>query len=69
LTFFANRGADEVFRHGAFVEGAILFSERDDQPSLWKDRIRLDENFYRALYNIPYRLVKTHLGQSGRGPW
>lgn len=53
LTFFANRGGDEVFRNSAFVEGAIHFAERADQPSLWKDRVRLDESFYRALVEHP----------------
>jgi hypothetical protein len=65
LTFFANQGANEVFKHGAFVEGAILFSERDDQLSLWKDRIRLDENFYRALIEHPVPVNESALRAIG----
>ena len=65
LTFFLNRGRDEVFKHGAFVEGAIHFSERDDQPSLWKDRVRLDEGFYRALLDHPVPLSESALKAIG----
>jgi Plasmid encoded RepA protein len=65
LTFFINSGRDEVFKHGAFVEGAIHFSELDDQPSLWKDRVRLDEGFYRALLEHPVPLSESALKAIG----
>jgi Plasmid encoded RepA protein len=65
LTFFLNHGRDEVFKHGAFVEGAIHFSENDDQPSLWKDRVRLDEGFYRALLDHPVPMSESALKAIG----
>jgi hypothetical protein len=64
LTFFAN-STDEVFRHGAFVEGAIHFSLNEDQPSLWKDRVRLDEGFYRALIERPVPVSENALKAIG----
>src|SRR5690242_8410842 len=64
LTFFVN-SSDEVFKHGAFVEGAIHFSERDDQPSLWKDRVLLDEAFYKALLDHPVPVSETALKAIG----
>jgi hypothetical protein len=65
LTFFGNQGADEVFRHGAFVEGAIHLSASEDQPSLWKDRVRLDEGFYHALVDHPVPVSESALKAIG----
>jgi hypothetical protein len=38
LTFYLTHGKAEVIRNGAFVKGAIHFSQEPDQPSLWQDR-------------------------------
>jgi hypothetical protein len=65
LTFYASCGEAEVFRNGAFVEGAIHFADRVDQPSLWKDRVRLDEGFYRALVDHPVPVSESGLKAIG----
>jgi Plasmid encoded RepA protein len=60
LTFFTehNNGAER--RHnGAFVQDAITLRGVADehQPSLWSDRVRLDEGFWRSLraHPVPVR--------------
>jgi hypothetical protein len=65
LTFYASRGGVEVLRNSAFVEGAIHFTDAGDQPSLWKDSVRLDEGFYRALLEHPVPLSEGALRAIG----
>jgi Plasmid encoded RepA protein len=54
-----------VVRNGAFVKGAIHFSELSDQPSLWQDRVFLDEEFYQALLDHPVPLSENALKAIG----
>lgn len=65
LTFFSGLGDKEVMRNGAFVEGAISMHGTPEQPSLWSDRVRLDEAFYRALCDHPVPLSETALKAIG----
>jgi hypothetical protein len=66
LTFFGGVGDQEVLRNGAFVEGAItMTSGGPDQPSLWQDRVRLDEAFYRALCEHPLPVSEAALRAIG----
>ena len=58
LTFFTDRGHGAESRHnGAFVQDAIsltgLADEDEDQPTLWQDRVRLDDGFWRSLRDHP----------------
>jgi hypothetical protein len=56
LTFFSINGNQEILRNGGFVEGAISMtgiSTSPDQPSLWQDKVRLDEAFFKALRDHP----------------
>ena len=56
LTFFTDRENGAESRHnGAFVQDAISLSGvmDDDQPTLWQDRVRLDEGFWRSLRDHP----------------
>ncbi|PHK93464.1 pirin [Pseudoroseomonas rhizosphaerae] len=56
LTFFSMNGDQEILRNGGFVEGAISMtgiSTSPDQPSLWQDKVRLDEAFFKALRDHP----------------
>jgi hypothetical protein len=55
LTFFTNRGAAEHRHNGAFVRDAISLSGclDDSQPSLWQDKVRLDEGFWTSLRAHP----------------
>lgn len=57
LTFFTDRSYGAEARHnGAFVQDAITLSgmaSNEDQPSLWQDRVRLDEHFWQSLREHP----------------
>lgn len=56
LTFFFDRdGGGEVRQNGAFVRDAISLAGviDDSQPTLWQDRVRLDDGFYRSLRDHP----------------
>src|ERR1700710_2715052 len=55
LTFFTGRGGAELRQNGAFVQGTISLAGLADegQPSLWQDRVRLDEGFWRSLREHP----------------
>lgn len=56
LTFFTERRNGAETRHnGAFVQDAITLSgvSDDNQPTLWQDRVRLDDGFWRSLRDHP----------------
>jgi hypothetical protein len=56
LTFFTERDNGAETRHnGAFVQDAISLAGVSDenQPSLWQDRVRLDEGFWQSLRDHP----------------
>jgi hypothetical protein len=59
LTFFTTRGAAELRQNGAFVRDAISLTGLldADQPTLWQDRVRLDEGFWKSLraHPVPVR--------------
>lgn len=57
LTFFTDQSLGTEARHnGAFIRDAITLSgvvNDEDQPSLWQDRVRLDEHFWHSLKEHP----------------
>ena len=56
LTFFTERENGAEARHnGAFVRDAISLAGvvDDHQPTLWQDRVRLDDGFWRSLRDHP----------------
>ena len=56
LTFFTDRENGAESRHnGAFVQDAISLSGimDNEQPTLWQDRVRLDDGFWRSLRDHP----------------
>jgi hypothetical protein len=55
LTFFADRAGAELRQNGAFVQDAISLAgiADNDEPTLWQDRVRLDEGFWRSLREHP----------------
>jgi hypothetical protein len=56
LTFFTDLDSGAESRaNGAFVRGSIsMTGVRDDgQPSLWQDRVRLDDDFWKSLRDHP----------------
>lgn len=66
LTFYADRENKEVMRRGGFVDGAITLTDViNDQPSLWQERVLLNEEFYRALQTHPVPLSETALRAIG----
>lgn len=65
LTFFGALADKEILRNGGFVEGAITLSGSADQPSLWQDRVMLDEAFYHALCDHPVPVSETALKAIG----
>jgi hypothetical protein len=66
LTFYADRDNKEVMRRGGFVDGAITLTDvMNDQPSLWQERVLLNEEFYRALQHHPVPLSEAALRAIG----
>jgi hypothetical protein len=66
LTFYADRDRRELMRHGGFVDGAIsMYGSADDQPSLWQERVVLNEEFYRALREHPVPVSEAALRAIG----
>ena len=66
LTFFADRDGAQIKSRGGFVKSEITMSSTfDDQPTLWQDRVLLDEDFYRALREHPVPVSETALRAIG----
>ena len=67
LTFFADRQGAEIKSRGGFVKTAITMTNvmNGGQPSLWQDRVLLDEDFYRALREHPVPLSESALRAIG----
>ena len=55
LTFFTDRAGMEHRHNGAFVRDAITLAGVADesQPSLWQDKVRLDDGFWQSLKTHP----------------
>jgi replication initiator protein len=55
LTFFTDLTTAELRSNGAFVQSSISLAGLADenQPSLWQDRVRLDDGFWRSLKQHP----------------
>lgn len=66
LTFFADREGAQIKSRGGFVKTEISMSSViGDQPSLWQDRVVLDEDFYRALREHPVPVSESALRAIG----
>jgi hypothetical protein len=66
LTFYADRDNREVMRRGGFVDGAITLTDVvSDQPSLWQEKVLLNEEFYQALQSHPVPLNEAALRAIG----
>ena len=66
LTFFADRQGAQVKSKGGFVKTEIKMANvLGDQPSLWQDRVLLDEDFYRALREHPVPVNEAALRAIG----
>lgn len=66
LTFFADRAGAQIKSRGGFVKTEITMTGAlSDQPSLWQDRVLLDEDFYRALREHPVPVSEAALRAIG----
>src|SRR5689334_18556499 len=66
LNFFADQGNRELMRRGGFVDGAITMTDvLSNQPSLWQERVLLNEEFYKALITHPVPLSESALKAIG----
>ena len=64
LQFFGQKDGKEIMRHGGFVDGAISMADVE-QPTLWQDRVLLNEEFYRALRDHPVPVSESALRAIG----
>lgn len=66
LTFYASRDNKELMRRGGFVDGSITMADvASEQPSLWQERVLLNDEFYQALRDHPVPLSETALRAIG----
>jgi len=66
LTFFADRQGAQIKSRGGFVKTEITMSNVvGEQPSLWQDRVLLDEDFFRALREHPVPVSESALRAIG----
>jgi hypothetical protein len=67
FTFFASgQGGVELQRKGAFVEGALsMMDVMGDQPTLWQERVLLNETFFRELREHPVPVSEAALRAIG----
>ena len=66
LTFYTDRDNREVMRRGGFVDGSITMADvMSDQPTLWQEKVLLNEEFYRALRAHPMPLSEAALRAIG----
>ena len=66
LNFFTDRGNQEFMRRGGFVDGTITMTDvLSDQPSLWQEKVLLNEEFYQALIEHPVPVSETALKAIG----
>ena len=66
LTFFTDRQGAQVKSKGGFVKTEITMANvLGEQPSLWQDRVLLDEDFYRALREHPVPVSEAALRAIG----
>lgn len=64
LTFYGMCDDVLVMRNGTFIEGATLLQDGSDS-SAWKDHVRLDEAFFRALSDNPVPISEAALRAIG----
>jgi hypothetical protein len=66
LTFFADRSGAQIKSRGGFVKTEITMTNViGDQPTLWQDKVLLDEDFYRALREHPVPVSEAALRAIG----
>ncbi len=67
LTFFRAAAAGTMVSNGSFVRDAILPSSRadDDQLTLWRESVRLDEGFYDSLMQHPMPVREAAIREIG----
>lgn len=64
LTFFADNGMAKIRDNGAFVDRAIELAgvlNDDQQPTLWRDTVTLNDAFYKSLVEHPVPVSEAAL--------
>jgi hypothetical protein len=66
LTFYEVTAAATQITNGSFVRNAILPNEsNDDQLHLWREVVRLDEDFYKSLIEHPMPVQEAAIRKLG----
>ncbi|QCG94499.1 pirin [Azospirillum sp. TSA2s] len=68
LTFFTDHGHADRVAKGAFVEEYFDLAgmlNDDNQPTLWQDKVTLNDAFYRSLIDHPVPVSETALREIG----
>lgn len=65
LTFYRETGAATHVTNGSFVRDAILPTQGDDQLTLWRESVRLDEGFYQSLIEHPMPVREAAIREIG----
>ena len=66
LTFYRVSAASTQITNGSFVRNAILPNEKGgDQLTLWREVVRLDEDFYKSLIEHPMPVQEAAIRRLG----
>lgn len=65
LTFYRETASATHVTNGSFVRDAILPIQGDDQLTLWRESVRLDEGFYQSLIDHPMPVREAAIREIG----
>ncbi|GGE88988.1 plasmid encoded RepA protein [Niveispirillum cyanobacteriorum] len=65
LTFYRETAAATHITNGSFVRDAILPIQGDEQLTLWRESVRLDEGFYQSLIDHPMPVREAAIREIG----
>lgn len=66
LTFYRVVDEATLISNGSFVRDAILPSRQDDQFSLWRETVTLDEGFFQSLIDHPLPVREAAIREIGQ---
>lgn len=65
LTFYRETASATHVTNGSFVRDAILPAQSDNQLTLWRESVRLDEGFYQSLIDHPMPVREAAIREIG----
>lgn len=65
LTFFQIKDGATQVTNGSFVRDALIPTPGDNQLTLWREAVRLDEGFYKSLIDHPMPLREAAIREIG----